>query len=86
MYTDNGVLNGASALLTFTVENTLSYRGETELSLAATRLAEKAARRDLRLAGRKYLWECSPRRACSAPTLPASRQFSSAWMSCAEPC
>lgn len=54
MYTDNGVLNGASALLTFTVENTLSYRGETELSLAATRLAEKAARRDLHLAGRKY--------------------------------
>jgi len=54
MHTDNGALNGASALLYFTVENTLSYRGETELSLAATRLAEKAARRDLHLAGRKY--------------------------------
>ena len=54
MHTDNGALNGASALLSFTVENTLSYRGETELSLAATRLAEKAARRDMLLAGRKH--------------------------------
>ena len=54
MRADGGPLNGASALLSFTVENTISYRGETELSLAATRLAEKGARRDLHLAGRKY--------------------------------
>ena len=54
MHTDGGALNGASALLSFTVENTISYRGETELSLAATRLAEKGVRRDLHLAGRKY--------------------------------
>lgn len=47
-------LQGADALLSFTVENTLSYRDETTLSLAATRPAEKDARRDLALAGRKY--------------------------------
>lgn len=54
MHADDGALNGASALLSFTVENTISYQGETELSLAATRLAEKGVRRDLHLAGRKY--------------------------------
>ena len=47
-------LQGADALLSFTVENTLSYRDETTLSLAATRPAEEDARRDLALAGRKY--------------------------------
>lgn len=45
---------GASALLSFTVENALSYRDETTLSLEATRLAENDARRDLALTGRKY--------------------------------
>ena len=45
---------GTSALLSFTVENALSYRDETTLSLEATRLSEKDARRDLALTGRKY--------------------------------
>lgn len=54
MNTDNGALYGAGALLSFTVENTICYRDKTELSLAATRLAEKDVRRDLRLAGRKH--------------------------------
>lgn len=46
-------LEGVSALLSFTVENAHSYRDKTEFSMMATRLAEKAARRDLKLAGRK---------------------------------
>lgn len=46
-------LEGASALLSFTVENAYSYRDETEFSMAATRLAEDDARRDLKLAGLK---------------------------------
>lgn len=53
-------LQGADALLSFTVENTLSYRDETTLSLAATRPAAKDARRDLALAGRKYPVEVLP--------------------------
>ena len=39
--------------MSFTVENAHSYRDKTEFSMMATRLAEKAARRDLKLAGRK---------------------------------
>ena len=46
-------LEGASALLSFTVENAHSYRDETEFSMVATRLAEDDARRDLKLAGLK---------------------------------
>lgn len=46
-------LEGVNALLSFTVENTYSYRDETEFSMTATRLAEKESRRDLKLAGRK---------------------------------
>ncbi len=46
-------LEGAGALLSFTVENAYSYRDETALSLKSTRLAEKKARRGLALAGRK---------------------------------
>ena len=46
-------LEGVSALLSFTVENAHSYRDKTEFSMMATRLAEKEARRDLKLAGRK---------------------------------
>ena len=45
---------GTDALLSFTVENAFSYQAKTTLSLAATRLAEKDARRDLALAGRKH--------------------------------
>ena len=39
--------------MSFTVRNAHSYRNRTEFSMMATRLAEKAARRDLKLAGRK---------------------------------
>ena len=46
-------LEGANALLSFTVENAYSYRDETEFSMVATRLAEDDARRDLKLAGLK---------------------------------
>lgn len=46
-------LEGASALLSFTVENAYSYRDETEFSMEATRLAEDYTRRDLKLAGLK---------------------------------
>ena len=46
-------LEGASALLSFTVENARSYRDETEFSMVATRFAEDDARRDLKLAGLK---------------------------------
>ena len=49
----NQPLEGASALLSFTVENAHSYRDETEFSMVATRLAEDDARRDLKLAGLK---------------------------------
>lgn len=53
MSENNQPLEGASALLSFTVENAHSYRDETEFSMVATRLAEDDARRDLKLAGLK---------------------------------
>ena len=46
-------LEGASALLSFTVENAHSYRDETEFSMLATRFADDDIRRDLSLAGLK---------------------------------
>ena len=46
-------LEGASALLSFTVENAHSYRDETEFSMLATRFADDHIRRDLSLAGLK---------------------------------
>ena len=46
-------LEGASALLSFTVENAHSYRDETEFSMVATRFAKDDIRRDLSMAGLK---------------------------------